>query len=53
MLSRACGADMANLVSVGCQLLFKYGAIPFGNLYTLVISSDIDELVIPLPNVEI
>lgn len=53
MLSRACGVDTADLVSIGYELLFRYGAIPLGNLYMLVTSSDIDEMVSSLPTIEI
>lgn len=53
MLSRACGVDTADLVSIEYELLFKYGAITLGNLYMLVTSFDIDEIVSPLPTIEI
>lgn len=53
MLSRARGVDTADLVRIEYELLFKYGAITLGNLYMLVTSSDIDEMVSPLPTIEI
>lgn len=53
MLSRARGVDTADLVRIEYELLFKYSAITLGNLYMLVTSSDIDEMVSPLPTIEI
>lgn len=51
MLSWACGVDTTDLVSIGHELLSNM--VSFYLVYTLVTSSDIDEVVGLLPTTEI